>query len=86
MTIGIGRVSLLAAALSLTVPQRATAALKVVTTTEGLAALANEVGGDRVQVRPCRQEAPAAFRRCASRSRLQPPDPAQRPRLLRQEP
>jgi zinc/manganese transport system substrate-binding protein len=31
-------------------PARASAALRVVTTTEGLAALAREVGGDRVQV------------------------------------
>lgn len=32
------------------VPSRATAAVKVVTTTQGLAALAREVGGDKVQV------------------------------------
>ena len=40
----------LGALLALAVPARAAAALKVVTTTEGLAALAREVGGDRVQV------------------------------------
>ncbi len=39
-------VTLLASAL----PARATAALKVVTTTQGLAALAREAGGDRVDV------------------------------------
>jgi zinc/manganese transport system substrate-binding protein len=32
------------------VPSRATAAVKVVTTTQGLAALAREVGGDKIQV------------------------------------
>jgi zinc/manganese transport system substrate-binding protein len=36
--------------VALALPARASAALKVVTTTEGLAALAKEVGGDRVQV------------------------------------
>jgi zinc/manganese transport system substrate-binding protein len=36
--------------LSLAAPARAAAALKVVATTEGLAALAKDVGGDRVQV------------------------------------
>jgi zinc/manganese transport system substrate-binding protein len=41
---------LAAALLTLAVPLRAAAALKVVTTTEGLAALAREAGGDRVQV------------------------------------
>lgn len=42
---------LLALALAaLAVPAGARAAMKVVTTTEGLAALAREVGGDRVQV------------------------------------
>jgi zinc/manganese transport system substrate-binding protein len=40
----------LALLLALLVPARAAAALRVVTTTEGLAALAREVGGDRVQV------------------------------------
>jgi zinc/manganese transport system substrate-binding protein len=40
----------LAALLALAVPVRAAAAMKVVTTIEGLAALAKEVGGDRVQV------------------------------------
>jgi zinc/manganese transport system substrate-binding protein len=39
-----------AVALALASPIPAAAALKVVTTTEGLAALAREVGGDRVQV------------------------------------
>jgi zinc/manganese transport system substrate-binding protein len=39
-----------AALLALAAPARAAAALKVVTTTEGLAALAREAGGDRVQV------------------------------------
>jgi zinc/manganese transport system substrate-binding protein len=48
--LGMKKMALLAAALSLVVPLRATAALKVVTTTEGLGALAKEVGGDRVQV------------------------------------
>jgi zinc/manganese transport system substrate-binding protein len=48
--LGMKKMALLAAALSLVVPLRATAALKVVTTTEGLAALAKEIGGDRVQV------------------------------------
>jgi zinc/manganese transport system substrate-binding protein len=37
-------------ALAVAVPARGAAALKVVTTTEGLAALARDVGGDRVQV------------------------------------
>jgi zinc/manganese transport system substrate-binding protein len=41
---------LVAAGSSVALPGRAAAALKVVTTTEGLAALAREVGGDRVQV------------------------------------
>ncbi len=41
---------LLAIAFSLASPARAAAALKVVTTTEGLAALAHEVGGSRVDV------------------------------------
>ncbi len=40
----------LAVLLALVVPARAAAAVKVVTTTQGLAALAKEVGGDRVQV------------------------------------
>ena len=40
----------LAVLLALVVPARAAAAVKVVTTTEGLAALAREVGGDRAQV------------------------------------
>jgi zinc/manganese transport system substrate-binding protein len=40
----------LAVLLVLSSPARASAALKVVTTTEGLAALAREVGGDRIQV------------------------------------
>jgi zinc/manganese transport system substrate-binding protein len=40
----------LALAVALVPAARASAALKVVTTTEGLAALAREVGGDRVQV------------------------------------
>ncbi len=40
----------LAALLALFLPARAAAAMKVVTTTEGLAALAREVGGDRAQV------------------------------------
>ena len=40
----------LAALLGAAAPGRASAALKVVTTTEGLAAVAREVGGDRVQV------------------------------------
>ena len=40
----------LAVLVVLSGPTRASAALKVVTTTEGLAALAREVGGDRVQV------------------------------------
>ncbi|HEY6099902.1 MAG TPA: metal ABC transporter substrate-binding protein [Anaeromyxobacter sp.] len=39
----------LAGLLAAALPGRAGAALKVVTTTEGLAALAREVGGDRVQ-------------------------------------
>src|SRR5512133_916905 len=39
-----------AALLALVIPARVPAAVKVVTTTEGLAALAKEVGGDRVQV------------------------------------
>lgn len=38
------------AVLATAAPSRATAAVKVITTTEGLAALAREVGGDRVQV------------------------------------
>jgi zinc/manganese transport system substrate-binding protein len=38
------------AAVALAVPVPAAAALRVVTTTEGLAALAREVGGDQVQV------------------------------------
>jgi zinc/manganese transport system substrate-binding protein len=37
-------------ALAMALPRPAAAALKVVTTTEGLAALAREVGGDRVEV------------------------------------
>ena len=41
---------LLAGAAALAVPARAAAAPKVVTTVEGLAALAREVGGDRAQV------------------------------------
>jgi zinc/manganese transport system substrate-binding protein len=40
----------LTALLALVLPARAAAAVKVVTTTEGLAALAKEVGGDKVQV------------------------------------
>jgi zinc/manganese transport system substrate-binding protein len=40
----------LAALLALALPARAAAALKVVTTTEGLAALARDVGGGRVSV------------------------------------
>jgi zinc/manganese transport system substrate-binding protein len=40
----------LALLVALALPARTAAALKVVTTTEGLAALAKEVGGDRVQV------------------------------------
>ena len=43
------RIALVALA-AVALPLRAGAALKVVTTTEGLAALAKEVGGDRVQV------------------------------------
>jgi zinc/manganese transport system substrate-binding protein len=43
-------VALAAVALSLVLPARAAAAVKVVTTTEGLAALAREVGGDRASV------------------------------------
>jgi zinc/manganese transport system substrate-binding protein len=39
----------LAALVALVLPAQAAAAMKVVTTTEGLAALAKEVGGDRVQ-------------------------------------
>ena len=42
--------TVLALAAALAVPLRASAALSVVTTTEGLAALAKEVGGDRVKV------------------------------------
>ncbi len=42
--------SLLAAAVALASPVRAAAAVKVVATVEGLAALAREVGGDKVQV------------------------------------
>ncbi len=38
------------AGLALALPARASAALKVVTTTEGLAAVAREVGGDRASV------------------------------------
>jgi zinc/manganese transport system substrate-binding protein len=38
------------ALLAIVLPARASAAVKVVTTTEGLASLAKEVGGDRVQV------------------------------------
>jgi zinc/manganese transport system substrate-binding protein len=41
---------LLAGAAALSLPVRAAAAVKVVTTVEGLAALAREVGGDKVQV------------------------------------
>ncbi len=44
------KTALIAAIVALAIPARAAAALKVVTTTEGLAALAREVGGDRVQV------------------------------------
>jgi zinc/manganese transport system substrate-binding protein len=40
----------LAALLAVVLPAHVSAAMKVVTTTEGLAALAKEVGGDRVQV------------------------------------
>src|SRR6266540_3109386 len=40
----------LAALVALAAPARAAAALKVVTTTQGLAAVVKEVGGDRVQV------------------------------------
>jgi zinc/manganese transport system substrate-binding protein len=43
-------VLLVAAALALAAPAHASAALRVVTTTEGLAALAREVAGDRAQV------------------------------------
>lgn len=43
-------VALLAGLLSLTLPAPAAAVFRVVTTTEGLAALAREVGGDRVEV------------------------------------
>jgi len=46
----ISRSALLAALALASLPAPATAALKVVTTTEGLAALAREVGGDRVEV------------------------------------
>src|SRR5512144_3001970 len=42
--------SALSTALLLATPGRGAAALKVVTTTEGLASIAREVGGDRVQV------------------------------------
>ncbi len=48
ITLDMKRIAL-AALLALVFPARA-AALKVVTTTEGLAALAREVGGDRAQV------------------------------------
>lgn len=41
---------LLLAAVALALPGRAQAALKVITTTEDLAALAREVGGDRISV------------------------------------
>ncbi|HVP66790.1 MAG TPA: metal ABC transporter substrate-binding protein [Anaeromyxobacteraceae bacterium] len=44
------RTGLLALGLVSVLPARAAAALNVVTTTEGLAALAREVGGDRVRV------------------------------------
>src|SRR6266540_3424317 len=40
----------LAALVALAAPARAAAALKVVTTTQGLAAVVKEVGGDRIQV------------------------------------
>jgi len=40
----------LAAALAFLLPARADAVLDVVTTTQGLAALAKDVGGDRVKV------------------------------------
>ena len=45
----ISRTSLLAALALASLPAPAIAALKVVTTTEGLATLAREVGGDRVE-------------------------------------
>jgi zinc/manganese transport system substrate-binding protein len=44
------RIALAAALAVAAIPHRAAAAFKVVTTTEGLAALAREVGGERVQV------------------------------------
>ncbi len=57
MKLHIGRLSsgarmpsLALALLAFALPLRASAALRVVTTTEGLAALAREVGGDRVEV------------------------------------
>ncbi len=51
LTHGPARLAVLAATLvAVTAPSHARAALKVVTTTEGLAALAREVGGDRVSV------------------------------------
>jgi zinc/manganese transport system substrate-binding protein len=50
MTIVHSKRIALALLLALGLPAHAAAALKVVTTTEGLAALAREVGGDRVQV------------------------------------
>jgi zinc/manganese transport system substrate-binding protein len=43
-------VTALTAGLALAAPRPAAAALRVVTTTEGLAALAREVGGDRIEV------------------------------------
>ncbi len=47
---GWARTAALLACLAAAVPARASAALRVVTTTEGLAALAREAGGDRVDV------------------------------------
>jgi zinc/manganese transport system substrate-binding protein len=47
---GAGTLALLCVAAALALPARAAAAFKVVTTTEGLAALASEVGKGRAQV------------------------------------
>jgi len=49
-SLDLKRLALAALLLAAVLPDRAAAAVKVVTTTEGLAALAREVGGDRVQV------------------------------------
>ena len=46
----LSALALASVASALATPVRAAAAVKVVTTTEGLAALAREVGGDRVEV------------------------------------